>query len=76
MRATFSKTSYFTPRQLWQQVRLQVVVSARGYSLFDYMMRDKRHSQHIALMRRQYSGNGELAGISLVTCVYVNPEID
>ena len=31
----FLKTSHFTPRQLWQQVRPQVVLSARGYVLFD-----------------------------------------
>ena len=41
-------------------------------------MLDKRHRRRIALVRRQYSGNvhGVIAGIGLVTCVYVNPEID
>ena len=31
----FLKTQRFTPRQLWQQVRPQVVLSARGYVLLD-----------------------------------------
>ena len=31
----FLKTQRFTPRQLWQQVRPEVVFSARGYVLFD-----------------------------------------
>ena len=41
-------------------------------------MRYKRHRRRIALVRRQYSGNahGVIAGIGLVTCVYVNPDTD
>ena len=31
----FLKTRRFTPRQLWQQVRPRVVLSPRGYVLFD-----------------------------------------
>ena len=74
----FLKTSHFTPRQLWQQVRPQVVLSTRGYVLFDDTVLDKHHSRRIELVRRQYSGNahGVIAGIGLVTCVYVNPETD
>ena len=74
----FLKTAHFTPRQLWQQVRPQVVFSARGYVLFDDTVLDKHHSRRIELVRRQYSGNahGVIAGIGLVTCVYVNPETD
>ena len=53
----FLKTSHFTPRQLWQQVRLQLVFSAQGYVLFDDTVLDKHHSRHIKLVRRQYSGN-------------------
>ncbi|GAB3637954.1 hypothetical protein GCM10027422_35440 [Hymenobacter arcticus] len=53
-------------------------MSARGYVLFDDTVLDKHHSWRIELVRRQYSGNahGVLAGIGLVTCVYVNPETD
>lgn len=72
----FLKKQRFTPRQLWQQVRGEVVLSARGYVLFDDTVLDKRHSRRIALVRRQYSGNahGLIPGIGLVNCVYVNPE--
>ena len=72
----FLKTQRFTPRQLWQQVRSQVVLSERGYVLFDDTVLDKRHSRRIELVRRQYSGNahGIIAGIGLVNCVYVNPD--
>ena len=71
----FLKTRRFTPRQLWQQVRPQVVLSPRGDVLFDDTVLDKRHSRRIELVRRQYSGNahGVIAGIGLVNCVYVNP---
>ena len=74
----FLKTKRFTPRQLWQQVRAEVVLSARGYVLFDDPVLDKRHRRRIELVRPQYSGNahGVIAGIGLVTCVYVNPETD
>ena len=61
----FLKTQRFAPRQLWQQVRPQVVLSARGYVLFDDTVLDKHHSRRIELVRRQYSGNahGVIAGI-------------
>ena len=54
------------------------MLSARGYVLFDDTVLDKHHSRRIELVRRQYSGNahGVIAGIGLVTCVYVNPDTD
>ena len=74
----FLKTTRFTPRQLWQQVQREFIGSVRGYVLFDDTVLDKRHSQRIELVRRQYSGNahGIIKGIGLVNCVYVNPEIE
>ena len=59
-------------------MRPQVVFSARGYVLFDDTVPNKHHSRRIGLVRRQYSGNahGVIAGIGLVTCVYVNPDTD
>lgn len=74
----FLRTSRFTPRQLWQQVRAEFVGSARGYVLFDDTVLDKRYSQRIELVRRQYSGNAHavIKGIGLVNCVYVNPETE
>ena len=41
----FIKTRLFTPRQLWQQVRPQAVLSPRGYVLFDNTVLDKHHSR-------------------------------
>ena len=74
----FLKTQRFTPRKLWQQVRPEVVFSARGYVLFNDTVLDKHHSRRIELVRRQYSGkaHGVIAGIGLVNCVYVNRETD
>ncbi|QKG59182.1 hypothetical protein GKZ68_21090 (plasmid) [Hymenobacter sp. BRD128] len=74
----FLKTSRFIPRQLWQQVRAQVVGRARGYVLFDDTVLDKRHRQRIELVWRQYSGNahGIIQGIELITGVDVNAETD
>ena len=74
----FLKNQRFTPRQRWQQVRAPVVLSERGYILFDDPVLDKHHSRRIELVRRQSSGNahGVIAGIDLVNCVYVSPETD
>ena len=54
------------------------MLSARGYVLFDDTVPDQHHCRRIELVRRQYSGNahGVIAGIGLVTCVYVNPDTD
>ncbi len=48
----FLKTNRFTPRQRCWQVRAQIVLSPRGYVLFDNTMLDKRHSWRIELVRR------------------------
>jgi hypothetical protein len=67
-----------TPRLIWDNVRSQVVVTERGYVIFDDTVLDKNYSHSIELVRRQYSGNahGVIKGIGVVTCVYVNPEAD
>lgn len=67
-----------TPRLVWDNVRSQVVVTERGYVIFDDTVLDKNYSHSIELVRRQYSGNahGVIKGIGVVTCVYVNPEAD
>ena len=71
-------TSHFMLRQLWQQVRPQVALSARDYVLFNGTVVDKHHSRRIELVRRQCSGNahGVIVGIGLVNCVNVNPDTD
>lgn len=67
-----------TARMVWEQVRGQVKFSAQGYLVFDDTVLDKRHSHQIELVRRQWSGNVKavIKGIGVVTCVYVNPELD
>ena len=67
-----------TSRLVWENVRGQVKPSAQGYLLFDDTVLDHNHSFEIELVRRQYSGNahGIIKGIGMVTCVYVNPELD
>jgi hypothetical protein len=67
-----------TPRLVWDNVRAQVVVTERGYVIFDDTVLDKNYSHAIELVRRQYSGNahGVIKGIGVVTCVYVNPDSD
>ena len=67
-----------TPRLIWENVRNQVVQSENGYVIFDDTVVDKNYSYAIELVRRQYSGNahGLIKGIGVVTCIYVNPELD
>ena len=76
----FLKTSRFAPRQVWQKVRHLVELSANGILIFDDTGLNKEYSQHIELVRRQYSGNakgiikGIIKGIGVVNCVYVSPD--
>ena len=67
-----------TPRLIWENVASQVVESANGYVVFDDTVLDKSHSFKIDLVQRQYSGNahGVIKGIGVVTCVYINPELE
>jgi hypothetical protein len=67
-----------TPRLVWENVANQVEPTTQSYVVFDDTVLDKQHSFAIDLVRRQYSGNahGVIKGIGVVTCVYVNPELD
>jgi len=67
-----------TPRQVWEHVRNDLVLSENGYIVFDDTVADKRYSFQIEPVRRQWSGNAKdvIKGIGIVTCVYVNPEED
>lgn len=67
-----------TPRLVWEKVASQVVRTPSRYLVFDDTVLDKRHSFAIDLVRRKYSGNahGAIKGIGVVTCVYVNPELN
>ena len=66
------------PRLVWDNVKEQVIVTPYGFLVFDDTVIDKNFSRNIELVRRQYSGNahGVIKGIGVVTCVYVNPQID
>src|ERR1700694_290495 len=67
-----------TPRVVWDNVRGQLVLTPRGYVVFDDTVLDKDCSFAIELVRHQYSGNAKavIKGIGVVTCVYVNPDTD
>ena len=63
---------------VWENVQNQVVQTSTGCLVFDDTVVDKNFSHKIELVRRQYSGNahGVIKGVGVVTCVYVNPELD
>ena len=67
-----------TARMVWEQVRGQVVSSEQGYLAFDDTVLDHNTAFKIELVRRQYSGNAHavIKGIGVVTCVYINPDLD
>ena len=67
-----------SPRLVWEHVQSDVVASESGYIVFDDTVADKSYSKEIEGVRRQYSGNahGVIRGIGIVTCVYVNPELE
>lgn len=66
------------PRQLWEQVKGEIVQSPAGFIVFDDTVLDKRFSREIEPVRSQWSGNahGIIKGIGVVTCIYVNPDTD
>jgi hypothetical protein len=51
-----------------------IVADSNGFLVFDDTVLDKRYSNSIELVRRQYSGNEHrvIRGIGLVSCIYVN----
>jgi len=66
------------PRLVWDNVRTQIIPTSYGFLVFDDTVLDKNFSRKIELVRSQYSGNAHdvIKGIGVVTCVYVNPQID
>jgi Transposase DDE domain len=67
-----------TARLVWDNVEGQIIRTSQGYIVFDDTVLDKNYSFAIELVRRQYSGNahGVIKGIGVVTCIYLNPELD
>lgn len=49
-----------------------------GYIIFDDTILHKRYAKEIGLAKHQYSGNAGkiINGIGIVTCLYVNAELD
>jgi len=74
----YLKGEKLSPKLTWENVRNQVVQSPKGFVVFDDTVADKNFSHKIELVRRQYSGNahGVIKGIGIVTCVYVNPDLE
>ena len=74
----YLRLSALRPRMLWDSIAKDIVPCDQGYIVFDDTVLDKSHSRKIECAGRHYSGNthGLITGISVVTCVYVNPEID
>ncbi len=67
-----------TPHLVWENVKGQVEQSAKGYLVFDDTIVDKNFSFKMDLVQRQWSGDahGIIKGVGVVTCVYVNPDLD
>jgi hypothetical protein len=67
-----------TPHLVWENEKGQVVQIPEGYLVFDDTIVDKNFSFKMDLVRRQYSGDahGIIKGIGVVTCVYINPDLD
>ena len=42
---------------LWQNVQEEIITTEDGYLIFDDTVINKKYSQKIELVRRQYSGN-------------------
>jgi hypothetical protein len=63
---------------VWENVKNDVQPTQYGFLVFDDTVIDKNYSHHIELVRQQYSGNahGVIKGIGVVTCVYINPQLD
>ena len=67
----------FTPSSLWQNIKKDIQTSQEAGVIFDDTVLDKRTSENIELVRRQYSGTEHrvLRGIGLINCVYLNQEL-
>ena len=67
-----------TARLVWENVPSQLVAAPNAYLVFDDTVLDKHTSSRIEVVRKQYSGNahGVIKGIGVVSCVYINPDLD
>ena len=69
---------HLRPHLVWDNVKDDIVWSENGDLIFDDTVLDKRFSSQIQGVRSQYSGNAKavIKGIGVVSCVYVNPELN
>ncbi|NJO58841.1 MAG: transposase [Richelia sp. RM2_1_2] len=72
----YLKNEKLTPRLLWDNVKDLIAIDEDAYIIFDDTVLDKRFSEDIEIVRKQYSGNehGVVKGIGIVSCIYVNPK--
>lgn len=73
----FLKNTKHPPRDLFEEVRKEIIVSENGYLLFDDSVAIKKYSSKIDGVRRQYAGCEHRVekGIGVVNCLYYNPEL-
>ena len=77
----YLRNDKLSPKLVWEHVKGDIIEPSSkedGYILFDDTVIDKDFSFKIESVRKQYSGNthGIIKGIGVVTCVYVNKEIN
>ena len=68
-----------TPKQVWEHVKSDVIQTCEGYIIFDDTTVEKTSASVIRLAKPQYSGSAQKivnGNLGIVTCVYVNPELD
>lgn len=72
----YLRNEKLTPRLIWNSIINLIQSHEEGILVFDDTVIDKRFSQKIELVRRQYSGNEHrvIRGIGLVSCIYINPK--
>ncbi|MGD1806223.1 IS701 family transposase [Dapis sp. BLCC M126] len=74
----YLKIQNFDNQDLWRNVKKEIIANTEGYLIFDDTVINKKHSNKIELVRRQYSGNEHqvVRGIGIVNCIYFNPKIE
>ncbi|MGH2414532.1 MAG: IS701 family transposase [Microcystaceae cyanobacterium] len=72
----YLRSEKLTPKIVFENIKKALQINPQASLIFDDTVSDKRFSQKIELVRRQYSGNEHrvIRGIGIVSCVYVNPE--
>ncbi|GGA35929.1 hypothetical protein CYANOKiyG1_53630 [Okeania sp. KiyG1] len=74
----YLKIEKFDSQDLWINVKKEIITNTEGYLIFDDTVLNKKHSNKIELVRRQYSGNEHkvVRGIGIVNCIYFNQTIE